>query len=39
MGDIDIINPLEMEAKIIDMQAKMKYLNKQLDDHLNSKKD
>jgi hypothetical protein len=36
MGDINSTNPIDMEVKILDMQAKMKYINKQIENHDNS---
>lgn len=39
LGDITIANPLDLQARIIDMQAKLKYINKQLDAHRNNNED
>ena len=37
MGTLEMNDPLDLEAKIVDMQAKMKYISKQIDDY-NQKK-
>lgn len=39
LGDISIANPLDLQARIIDMQAKLKYINKQLDSPRNNNED
>lgn len=30
MGQIDMMNPIDMEAKIIDMREKIKYMDKKM---------
>lgn len=30
MGQIDMMNPIDMEAKIIDMREKIKYMDKKI---------
>lgn len=37
LGDLAIANPIDMEVKILDMQARLKYINKQIDNHNNGK--
>jgi len=33
MGEINIADPLDLEAKVLDMQAKIKYINGQIQSH------
>jgi hypothetical protein len=36
LGDVDAASPIDLQARIIDMQAKLKYISKQIESHRNN---
>lgn len=36
LGEVSAANPIDLQARIIDMQAKLKYINQQIESHTNN---